>query len=262
MSRDKEETNTAKTRDLKKIIINSVGILLCVILLPILVLNCILIIDGIINPEKVPSIGDKTPMIVLTDSMYPTIKSGDLIICEKIDATEVKVDDVISFFDPTGKSSSVVTHRVNSIIVAPSGEIFFYTQGDNNNIEDITPVPAENLVGKWTGIRIWGLGHVVLFTQSPIGLIICVFLPIGGVVAIYLLRKRKQDGKKQDDIDALKKELEALKQERAETQPNEVTPLATPTSVTATEETPPTTEQPVDAQTDNTSAQPPEANGK
>ena len=215
MSAQNEALNKEKPST-KKIILNSVGILLCVLLLPILVLNCILIVKGIAKPDEVPALGKTIPMIVLTDSMHDTIKSGDLIICKKVDQKDVKVGDVISFFDPTGKSDSVTTHRVMAIEVLPDGRYYFYTKGDNNNIADITPVPGENLVGKWTGRRIWALGHVILFTQSPLGIILCIVLPIGAIVAYYVIKRKQQDGKKQEDIDALKKELEALKTAREE----------------------------------------------
>ena len=215
MSAQNEALNKEKPST-KKIILNSVGIVLCVLLLPILVLNCILIVKGIAKPDEVPALGKTIPMIVLTDSMHDTIKSGDLIICKKVDQKDVKVGDVISFFDPTGKSDSVTTHRVMAIEVLPDGRYYFYTKGDNNNIADITPVPGENLVGKWTGRRIWALGHVILFTQSPLGIILCIVLPVGAIVAYYIIKRKQQDGKKQEDIDALKKELEALKKAREE----------------------------------------------
>ena len=215
MSAQNEALNKEKPST-KKIILNSVGIVLCVLLLPILVLNCILIVKGIAKPDEVPALGKTIPMIVLTDSMHDTIKSGDLIICKKVDQKDVKVGDVISFFDPTGKSDSVTTHRVMAVEVLTDGRYYFYTKGDNNNIADITPVPGENLVGKWTGRRIWALGHVILFTQSPLGIILCIVLPIGAIVAYYVIKRKQQDGKKQEDIDALKKELEALKKAREE----------------------------------------------
>jgi uncharacterized membrane-anchored protein YhcB (DUF1043 family) len=50
--------------------------------------------------------------------------------------------------------------------------------------------------------------------QSTVGLIVCLFLPIGAFVAYVMLRRRKQDKEKQDDIAALKAELEALKEQR------------------------------------------------
>ena len=151
--------STKTTLSKKKIILNVIGIILCVILIPILFINCFLIVKGIANKNEVPSIGGNAPLIVLTGSMDPTIKAGDLIVTKKIDAKDVKVDDVISFFDPEGNGSSIVTHRVIGIeIDETSGEIFFRTQGDNNDIADMTPVSEKNLVGRWEGTRFWGLG--------------------------------------------------------------------------------------------------------
>ena len=74
-------SSSAEQPSKAKIILNVVAIVLCVILLPILVFNCILIIKGMLNPDEVPSIGNSIPLIVVTESMYPTIKAGDLIIC-------------------------------------------------------------------------------------------------------------------------------------------------------------------------------------
>ena len=55
-----------------------VGIVLCVILVPMLIVNCTLIIKSFVNKDEVPNIGGLMPLIVLTDSMYPDIKSGDI----------------------------------------------------------------------------------------------------------------------------------------------------------------------------------------
>ena len=195
-------------------IANIVAIVLSILLLPILLMNCILIIKGIANPDEVPSIGKQIPLIVLTESMDPEIKSGDLIVCKKADASDVKEGDVISFFDPEGNGSSVVTHRVIAIVQENGETVGFRTQGDNNDIEDRLTVPVENLVGVWTGTRIGLMGHVILFTQSTAGLILCLFLPIGAFIVYVVLRRRKRDKEKQDDIDALRAELEALKGEQ------------------------------------------------
>ena len=79
-----------------------VGVILCVILIPILVINITLIVKSYTNSDEVPKIGGYCPLIVLTGSMDPKIKSGDLIIVKQIDGKNVKVDDVIAFFDPDG----------------------------------------------------------------------------------------------------------------------------------------------------------------
>ncbi len=204
-----------RTLDKKQKVLNIVGIALCIILIPILIVNCVLIVKGIANEDEVPGIFGRTPLIVLTDSMYPEIESGDIIICKDIDPEDVKVGDVISFFDPEGNGTSVVTHRVNDVITY-EGKLYFRTQGDNNNAEDKASVPAENLVGIWTGTRLAGLGHVALFMQSTWGLIVCIFIPIAAFVVYEVLRRRKQDTKQQSDMDALMAELAALKAQQAE----------------------------------------------
>jgi signal peptidase len=195
-------------------VLTIVGTVLCIILIPILLINITLIAKSYINKDEVPSIGGTFPLIVLTDSMYPDIKSGDLIICNTAEAEDVKVNDVISFFDPAGNGTSIVTHRVIEI-VEEDGEILFRTRGDNNNTEDKELVPAENLVGVYK-TRIAGAGHIAMFMQSTAGLIVCVVLPIILLVGYDLIRRRIYEKSKKEDTDALLAELEALRAEKAE----------------------------------------------
>ena len=191
-----------------------VGTVLCIILIPILLINLTLIIKSYINKEAVPSIGGHLPMIVLTDSMDPYIKSGDLIICQTASAEDIRENDVISFFDPAGNGKSVVTHRVIEVVEQSDG-LFFRTKGDNNNTEDKDLVPAENLVGLYKS-RIAGAGNIAMFMQSTSGLIICVVLPIVLLVAYDIIRRRLYEKSKQSDNDALLAELEKLRAEKAE----------------------------------------------
>ncbi len=195
-------------------ILTVIGIVLCIILVPILIINITLIIKSTANKNEVPSVGGYLPMIVLTDSMLPEIKSGDLIICHTIDAEAVREKDVIAFFDPAGNGSSVVTHRVVEI-VNEDGKLFFRTKGDNNNVEDKALVPAENLVGIYKA-RIAGAGNVAMFMQTTTGLIVCVVLPIILLVGYDIIRRRLYEKKNKTDTDALLAELEALKAEKAE----------------------------------------------
>ena len=195
-------------------VLTIVRTVLCIILIPILLINITLIAKSYINKDEVPSIGGTFPLIVLTDSMYPDIKSGDLIICNTAEAEDVKVNDVISFFDPAGNGTSIVTHRVIEI-VEEDGEILFRTRGDNNNTEDKELVPAENLVGVYK-MRIAGAGHIAMFMQSTAGLIICVVLPIILLVGYDIIRRRIYEKNNKQDTDALLAELEALRAEKAE----------------------------------------------
>ncbi len=211
---EKKENMTQKEKNRQKIL-TIIGIILCVILLPMLIINLTLIVKSYVNTEEVPDIGGYFPMIVLTDSMLPEISSGDLIIARQTDPEDVKVGDVISFFDPAGNGTSVVTHRVIEI-VEEDGQTKWRTRGDNNNTEDKVLVPFENLVGIWRGTRIPGAGAVAMFLQTTPGLIVCVVLPIVLLVGYDVLRRKKYDKAKQEDTDALLAELEQLRAMKAQ----------------------------------------------
>lgn len=189
------------------------GTILCIILIPILVINCTLIIKSFTNKDVVPSFGSRIPMIILTDSMYPEIESGDLIICRQTDAEEVQVGDIICFFDPAGNGTSTVTHRVMEITTDENGGLAWVTKGDANNAEDQMKVPAEKLVGVYS-TRIAGAGNIAMFMQTTQGLIICVICPIILLVAYDIIRRRRYEKKNQDDTQALMAELEALRAEK------------------------------------------------
>lgn len=209
----KERTNATQK------VLSIVGVALCIILLPILIVNCTLLIKGWTNKEEVPTIGSFAPMIVLTDSMSGDEKDsfdgGDLIFIKTVKPEEIKKGDVISFFDPAGNGSSVTTHRVLEVI-NEDGQLSFKTKGDNNNTEDKTPVPAENLVGKYIGFKIAGAGQVAMFMQTTWGLIICVVVPIVLLVGWDGIRRAKYNKKHDEDKDRLLAELEELRKLKAE----------------------------------------------
>ena len=201
-------------------ILTVIGTVLCVLLVPILLINLTLIAKNIINKDEVPSIGGVFPLIVLTDSMKDEIAGGDLIICHQIDAEDVEKGMIISFVDPAGNGTSIVTHRVIEIVEKEDG-LFFRTKGDYNPTEDKELVPAANLVGVYD-MKIPGMGSVAMFMQSSTGLVVCVVLPIILLVGYDIIRRRIYEKNRQDDTAALLAELEALRAEKAQKE-NEAT---------------------------------------
>lgn len=185
------------------------GAVLCVLLLPILIINITLIVRSFTDPDEVPSVGGIFPLIVLTDSMYPEIQSGDLIICHTAEPEDIAVGDVISFFDPVGNGSSMVTHRVTEV-TRENGSLAWKTKGDANNVEDSALVPAENLVGVYRS-RIAGAGNIAMFMQTTQGLILCVICPIVVLVGYDIIRRRIYEKAHKQDTEALLRELEELR---------------------------------------------------
>lgn len=187
-----------------------VGIVLCVVLIPILIVNCTLLVKSLIHKDKVPDFAGVTPLIVLSDSMLPDFASGDLIICTTIDAKDVALNDVISFYDPAGNGTTVVTHKVVEI-VTEDGELFFRTKGINNNTEDKILVPASSVIAKYSGICLAGMGDVAIFMQSTWGLIICIGVPVLLFIGYDIIRRKSYDKQRVSTIEALQAELDALR---------------------------------------------------
>ncbi len=196
-------------------VVTVVSVILCLILLPVLIVNCTLLIKGWTNSGEIPSIGGVFPMIVLSDSMYPEFASGDLIICHVKSPEQVEVGDVISYYDPQSTASAVVTHRVQSI-TSEGGGLAFQTKGDFNNSADPVAVPGANLLGVYSGTKIKGMGNVAMFMQSTQGLILCVALPVIALVGVDFLRRSRYEKARSKDKEALMAELEELRRMKAE----------------------------------------------
>lgn len=208
-----------KTTSMHKLL-TVIGTVLCIILIPILIINCILIVKSFTS-EEVPSVAGTLPLIVLTDSMYPVIQSGDLIICHTAEPEEIETGDVIAFFDPAGNGTTIVSHRV--VEVTQQGErIAWRTKGDNNNTEDRLLVTEDKLVAVYEGTRIAGFGNVALFMQTTPGLIVCVVCPILLLVGYDMVRRRMYEKASKQDTDALMKELEELRRLKAEKEKQEI----------------------------------------
>lgn len=212
MDKKTQNENKKEKATFRHKILSVIGTILCVILIPILAINVTLIAKSYINSEEVPSVGGWLPLIVLTDSMYPEIHSGDLIICHTEDAENIKVGDVISFFDPAGNGTSIVTHRVTEV-TTEDGELAFRTKGDANNVEDSMLVPADKLVAVYQN-RIPSMGNVAMFMQTTQGLIICVVCPILLLVGYDMIRRRKYEKSSKEDTDALLRELAELRAQK------------------------------------------------
>ena len=195
-------------------VLTVIGTVLCIILIPVLIINCTLIIKSFTS-EEVPSVAGKLPLIVLTDSMYPVIQSGDLIICSTAQPEEIEAGDVIAFFDPAGNGTTIVTHRVLEVTEL-DGRTAWRTKGDNNNTEDRLLVTGEKLVAVYEGTRLAGFGNVALFMQTTPGLIVCVVCPILLLVGYDMIRRRMYEKANKQDTDQLLAELEELRRLKAE----------------------------------------------
>ena len=139
-------------------------LLVCMVLLSLSAIYSIYQIKT--NPSELPSIMGYKFMTVLTGSMEPKVKTGDLIIVKPIHAELLQVNDVITYRIGNG---TLVTHRIIDLFTQ-DGEIIFQTKGDANNIEDEKLVQSEQIVGSMVFL-LPKFGYLANFIKSPVGVI-------------------------------------------------------------------------------------------
>jgi signal peptidase len=101
---------------------------------------------------------------VRSGSMHPTFDTGDMILLGKVDASDLKVGDVITF-DRPDKPGTLVTHRIVQVVADANGKQFV-TKGDANGTEDPWRVPAQGTGWKYQ-TRLPKLGYVFGYLGTP-----------------------------------------------------------------------------------------------
>ncbi|MBP8639847.1 MAG: signal peptidase I [Oscillospiraceae bacterium] len=101
------------------------------------------------------------PSVILTGSMEPKIKPGDVVIVDKTGSDNVNVGDIVMYYS---EDEIYITHRVIEEIDS-SGQPQFITKGDNNPCADPAIVSAAQVKGRVIG-TIPKLGKLALYLRS------------------------------------------------------------------------------------------------
>lgn len=208
------EPNKEKSGALQKVF-NVLGVILCVIFIPIIIINVVMIVRSYTDTDSIPSVFGYSPVIVLSGSMSPEFEAGDMILIKKTDPETLKVGDVICYLE----EEVAVTHRIIEI-QNDGGTTYYITRGDANNTEDATPVTPAQVQGKYTDMHFAKLGDFAMFLQSTPGMLIF----IGGPILLFLLwdifrrvltsrRMAGEQRKLQAESAGRQQEMEAMEQE-------------------------------------------------
>lgn len=124
---------------------------------------------------------------VQTDSMYPTLQAGDLVIDRAIrDTSSLRKGDIITYWTVIGGERVLNTHRINEIYDGGTYRIF-ETKGDNNNAADALTVHESEVVGVYSS-HVAGLGKVLDYLQTSTGFLIVVVVPVGLFFLFHLIQ--------------------------------------------------------------------------
>ena len=192
----------------------AISIIVVLILLPILLMSIVILVDSYTHPNEVPSFFGWKPFIVLSGSMETQISAGDIVVVKEIDTNELKKGDIIAFKD----GNIVITHRIDEVTEI-DGKTQYITKGDNNNTQDIGYVSPEQIEGVFK-FKVSRLGNLAMFIQTPLGIIVCLSIPIIIIILLQtadskkekeeLISKLNKQSKMEEEIEKLKKQNEEL----------------------------------------------------
>lgn len=197
------------------VLANVLGGILCLVFIPVIILNVILIIRSYTNPDKLPMVFGVSPVIVMSGSMYPEFNAGDIIFLQKTDPYTVEEGDVVCYYADNDKNTAI-THRVVDVQTQENGDPVFVTRGDANNVEDRVGVTPEMIQGKYTGFYIAGLGNVAVFLQSPLGMVLCIVCPLALILIWDGVRRAVSSKKRAKSTRGMEQELERLRAQVAQ----------------------------------------------
>ncbi len=153
------------------------------------VINVILVIAIVLAAictyvSYVSTSGNGTPSIfgisvfsIQTDSMYPNLLAGDLIIGKSVDPDDLRLEDVITYWTVIDGNKVLNTHRIKGIYDG-GGFLIFETKGDANTAIDALTVHENAIVAKYTGTRVQGLGKAFDYLQTSTGFLLVVVIPV------------------------------------------------------------------------------------
>ena len=197
-----------------KVIKKVITVLGLILFIVIMTISITIVYKSYSEPDKIPAVFGWKPFIVLSGSMEDSIMPGDLILTKEIDTLELKEGDIISF--RTNKYA-VITHRIINI-VEDEGERKYYTKGDNNDSADSDIVCNDQIEGIYR-YRIPRLGNIAIYLQKPIGIIICIAVPLIIILMAQLADFKRQQievkekEKKQKELEEKMKILEQQNKE-------------------------------------------------
>ena len=130
-------------------------------------LLCIAVIAVIcIAPQIIT--GSTKFLIVLSGSMNPIMRVGDVVVISHVAPENVDVGDIIAFKDPSGRENVIITHRVVEVTEgedeANTSGLSFKTKGDACEDIDQFDVPSEDIVGR-TVFLIPFLGYFIHYAS-------------------------------------------------------------------------------------------------
>ncbi|MFH2112354.1 MAG: signal peptidase I [Candidatus Bathyarchaeota archaeon] len=160
------------------------------------------------------TLGTENPMmVVISQSMVPTLGVGDFIFIEAVDdfdhvvAAPAPVGDILVFLRP-GFEDEYIVHRAINGVETDDGWVYT-TKGDNNPFPDGVPVREGRVIGRVIN-RLPIVGYFSLFIKTMKGFLLVAAFMATAFFYEYLLPKKDEVDKGKLNVLALGPYLVAL----------------------------------------------------
>jgi len=135
-------------------------------------------------------LGTSVPIAVVeSNSMYPTLKVGDIIIVKGVEPSQIHVGNIIVFSSKTVYPGLTVVHRVIRVI-DDNGSYYFWTKGDNNLFPDPCCVAGNEVKGKVIYVIPY-LGYATILFQDNPSIFVLIILILIILLAIIPTKKNQ-----------------------------------------------------------------------
>lgn len=196
------------------------GVITGIILLVAVLMTIFTVVSVNTFDQSDRSIFGYKAFIVRSDSMSATdFSAGDLVLAKEVDPNTLVPGDIIAFRSADPNSfGEIFTHKIRDFATDAQGNPGFITYGTTTGVDDETPVPYGNVLGKYQ-FAIPNIGQFFTFMKTIPGYICCILIPfllliiLQGINSIKLFRQYKAE--ELEELEALrKKEMSAMAAER------------------------------------------------
>lgn len=155
----------------------------------IVILGCVVsILQSTILKDK--SILGYRSYVIASNSMYPVLEIGDVILVEEVDFDSIKVGDIVTYMGTMGEfKDKVITHEVIEIIEEDNVK-YLKTKGRANTGIDPS-VSSSQVYGKMV-YKFWLISFISKIVRDEIGFILFIFIPFSILFVLELINMVKE----------------------------------------------------------------------
>lgn len=145
--------------------------------------------------------------VIASNSMYPVLKYGDVVLVKEIDFNTIKKGDIITYYGKEGEvKDKIITHEVIDILKENDTTVLKTKGRANTGVDPY--VYKDQVYGKFV-YRFTLLSLLSKIIRDKIGFVICILIPFSILFILEFISVTKE-AKRKTIEDIMTKQLEEL----------------------------------------------------